>query len=124
MPTDAQILDRLADAWHAQCGPDVDGTGHPARHHAPALAVLLPAVRELLTDTSAADADLRLVEAVIGASGGRDWLAGPTADARAARVVITALQACLDARRRGVLATDHDGGDLDRPDDRKDDDHG
>ena len=60
MPTDAQILDRLADAWHAQCGPDVDGTGHPARHHAPALAVLLPAVRELLAEATADRCDSTL----------------------------------------------------------------
>lgn len=50
--------------------------------------------------------DERLVTAVIAASGGPEWMAGPTEQAGTARSVVNALRACLDARSRGDLSTD------------------
>jgi hypothetical protein len=49
--TDARILDVLATAWHMGCPID---DPHPARHHAPQLAQLLPAIRQLITESSPA----------------------------------------------------------------------
>lgn len=45
-------------------------------------------------------ADELLVKTVIAASGGQAWLDGPTEQALTARIVINALRASLDARRR------------------------
>lgn len=50
--------------------------------------------------------DERLVTAVIAASGGPEWMAGPSDEAVTARSVVNALRACLDARSRGDLSTD------------------
>jgi len=46
--TDARIIDVLDDAWHAECPLDHP---HPARHHAPQIALLLPAIRQLLAES-------------------------------------------------------------------------
>jgi hypothetical protein len=44
--TDARILDLLADAWHSDC----PAGSHPSRDHMPVLAVLIPAVRQLIRE--------------------------------------------------------------------------
>lgn len=49
--TDARIIDVLVGAWHAECPLDHP---HPARHHAPQIALLLPAIRQLIAESGPA----------------------------------------------------------------------
>lgn len=90
------VVAQFGDGYHvAWIGPLISELPADAVELRPASPP--PATTEAEPDEAA---DELLVKTVIAASGGQAWLDGPTDHALTARIVINALRASLDARRR------------------------